>query len=456
MKLWSLITLSIVFLLTLSGCGGAVPTPKDKIVIDSTLPVIELTRNGVIADINSIAFEWNSVSDPRVKGIYVYKNSTNSASGELKYYKTVDSRFKTHFIDTEILPDTKYYYSFVTFSKDTQSKMSQAITVNSLPVLESVSWIHSIAGMPRTAKIIWRPHVNQKVKKYIIERKTLQNKEWKKIDEIEGRLNAEYIDSDLKDNYVYMYRIRVVTFDGITSTPSQSVKIVTKALPKSVNNIKATINLPKSIKLEWDASTQKDFAFYYVYRSENVSGSYKLIATLHNNSYENRVDEDGKIYFYRVSVVDKDGLESIYDRNSIQGMTLPKPQAPTIIKAKHVGLNIEVEWSNSDDRIKVYSLTKKHKKGWFNQEVEHFTNLRDKKHIDKNVELDSTYTYIVYGIDKFGIKSDPSVEVKVVVPESKNIIKVKRKIVEKEVVAPKQIESTDVVVDSDNLDLSEI
>ena len=457
MKLWILVTLSVVSLLTFSGCGGAKPAPADKVVIDSTLPIITLTKDGVIADINSIAFEWNSISDPRVKGIYVYKKSPNKEStNTLKYYKTLDNRFETHFVDSEISPDTRYNYAFATYSKDAQSKISKIIAVNSLPVLESVSWIHSIMGMPRAAKIIWRPHSNQKVKEYIIERKTLDDKKWEKIDTVEGRLHAEYIDTDLKDNYVYLYRIRVVTFDGITSTPSQIVKVVTKALPKSVNNIKATINLPREIKINWDASQQKDFNLYYLYRSEYIDGSYELIATLHNNQYTDKIKEDGKIYFYRVSVVDKDGLESLHDKNSIQGMTLTKPQAPTIIKAKLVGSNIQIVWNSSDTRIKTYSLVKKHKKGWFSQSNDSVQNLNTTSYTDENVALGSTYTYIVYGIDKFGIKSNPSVEAKVIVPEVNGIIKAQNKETLKAVSADIQKETKQVIVNPDDLDLSGI
>jgi len=65
-----------VFLLIVSGCG-ATPKPKDKSVTDTTLPIVTLTNNGVYADINTIAFEWKTINDSRVNGIYVYKQSLN-------------------------------------------------------------------------------------------------------------------------------------------------------------------------------------------------------------------------------------------------------------------------------------------------------------------------------------------------------------------------------------------
>lgn len=458
MKLWNLITLSIAFLLILSGCGGAKPKPNDKTVVDSTLPVISLTENGVIADMNSIAFEWHSIMDPRVDGIYIYKKSPKKdATGKLEYYATLDGRFKTHYIDSDVSPDTRYSYAFAVVSKKLRGKRSDVIVVNSLPVLESVSWIHSVTGMPRTAKIIWRPHINQKVKEYIIESKTLKDKEWKELATIVGRLNAEYIDTDLKDNYVYMYRVRVKTFDGIVSTPSQIVRVVTKALPRSINNIKTTINLPKKIRLEWDTSTQRDFSLYYLYRSDKIDGNYKLIATLHNNKYINKIDEDGKVFFYRVSAVDKDGLESIHDKNSIEGMTLPKPLAPVIVQAKLIGSQIEILWNKGDNRSTSYIVKITHKKGWFDKTTKEIKDIKINKFVDKDIKSNSTYIYVVYGVDDNGIKSNPSIEAKVMIPESDKIQRVSNALQEKEVsVKPIVQQNKEIISQDEALDLSGI
>ena len=74
MKLWNLVTLLTVSILTFSGCVATTPKPKDTAVVDSTLPVITLTQNGVFTDMQAVGFEWNSLTDARVKGVYVYKH----------------------------------------------------------------------------------------------------------------------------------------------------------------------------------------------------------------------------------------------------------------------------------------------------------------------------------------------------------------------------------------------
>ena len=422
MKLWKWITFYTVFLLILSGCASSAPVPKQDRVVDATLPMVKITKNGILPDMQAIAFEWSSVSNPRVKGIYIYKSTIGEKSTPLKHFKTIEGRFSTHFIDTDVVPDTEYKYAFKTFSDEAEGKQSSVIKVHSLAVLKSVSWIYSKTGMPRTAKIIWRPHNNHSVKSYLIERKTLEDKEWEELAVVEGRLNAEYIDKELDDNYVYQYRIRVQTYEGIVSAPSQVVKIVTKALPIGVKTIEVSKSLPKKIKITWTKSKAKDFAQYYLYRSEDMDGSYELIAKLYNNKFSDKISEDGKVYFYRVSVVDKDTLESLHDKLSIRGQTLAKPQAPEVVQAILTGNSIKVTWNKTDTRSRSFTLVRKYKKGWFETITQEFKGLKNQKYIDTNIVANSEYIYTLYAIDKYGIISNPSKEVIVITPESDKII----------------------------------
>ncbi len=461
MKFLTLSILSTVSLLILSGCGGITPQPKEKVIIDSSLPVVTLTQKGIISDMNSVAFEWKSIKDARVEGIYVYKRSPEDENQkELKFYDTIENRFKTHYVDNNVKPDTRYTYAFKAFSKDAEAKQSRSYDLNTLPVLQSVAWIHSVSGMPRSAKLLWRPHINERVESYIIERRALEAKEWEQLATLHGRLHAEYIDSDLDDNHVYLYRIRVKTFDNILSTPSEIVKAVTKPLPKTVTHITASKNLPKEIKISWVDTTQKDFYRYYLYRSDDVDGSYELIAKLFNNHYTDKIDEDGKAYFYRVSVVDKDGLESEYEKTTVMGMTLSRPQTPTLVEAKLLGNAIEIAWKDDDPRVVSYIVKRTYKTGWFDAKTKEFSGIKEHRFIDKDIHPDATYNYIVYSVDKNSIRSNPSVEVSIKTPESNEIIKAPKQQT-KEVVNTKPEQPTnddqaDVITPVENLELNEI
>ena len=218
-----------------------------------------------------------------------------------------------------------------------------------------------------------------------------------------------------------MYRIRVKTYDDIISTPSQIVKSITKPLPKSVQKIEATKNLPKEIRITWAPSTQKDFERYYLYRSDDVDGSYELIAKLYNPKFTDKIDEDGKAYFYRVSVVDKDGLESEHEKYSVMGMTLPKPDAPAVVEARLLDSKIELKWAKSDPRTKSYIVVKKAKKGWFDEVKKEYKGITKSVFVDSDIKPDTLYSYTVHSVDANGIVSKPSIEVQIKTPESKEI-----------------------------------
>lgn len=410
MKLLTLVTLCAASLLVISGCA-AKPTPKKDPTIDGTLPMVSLTKNGAIADVNSIALEWEPISDQRVEGVFIYKITQNGKKSDSDdYYDTVSSRFSTHYVDTKIEPNTKYSYYFKTYSSSAESRASQITNISSLPPMESVTWLHGVGNMPRSAKIIWRPHVNEKVKAYIIQRKTLQDSEWSDVATVNGRLSAEYIDKELKDNFTYKYRIRVLTYDGVTSKPSQEVTIVTKELPTEVFQITATNNLPRVIKINWQGVNNKDFLTYRVYRSTNNDSGYEAIGDTKNTNFVDKIEEDGKEYFYRVSVIDRDKLESMNKNSSALGRTLVKPAAPALSEARYSDGRVKLSWSKTDDRTISYIVQKEYKKGFFETKIEDFENINSTEFSDTNLVAGGTYYYRVFSVDINKIKSNPSAE----------------------------------------------
>ncbi len=413
------LSLSILFvsliLLLFSGCNGGIPTPSiGQLKVDEKLPKIELTKNGVVAEMNEIAFEWKPIEDPNVEGIDIYRGIGNAKDVEL--IATIRNRYATHYVDLDVKPNTKYRYFFRTYRGDVVSPKNKGVVVYSKPPLPSVSWIYVRDHMPKMAKLLWRPHPNQAVEYYIIERKSVEDKEWKEVAKLKGRLQAEYIDTSLKDRFIYRYRVRVQTFDGIVSTPSEIVKAFTKPLPPVVTGLRASTNLPKKIVLTWDKSNYKDFERYYLYRSKSKDGDYTLIAKLYNNHFTDNVGKDGATYFYKISQKDIDGLESKKDKSIVMGATLPKLMAPIPHDVYFDGSAIHLKWFKVDPRSKKYIIERHAKTGWLNEKVSTYkTSLN--KFTDRNLTPGTTYVYRIYAADENGIVSKPSDEIKVEVKE---------------------------------------
>jgi hypothetical protein len=399
--------LSISLALSLfSGCAPQ-PAPQKTVTIDSTLPTPSL--NGFIADITSIAFEWKPLEDPRVSGYYVYRNTPGAEDQKLQRIATIDSRFATHFVDTDLKPGSEYQYRFSAITANgTESVASETMLVATQPMIAPVSFFQAVGNMPRSAKLLWRPHPNGKINGYIIERQDATDQKWNVIATITGRLNAEYIDRDLKDAQVYHYRIKATTFDKLTTEASEVSKVITKPLPPEIRNITSTNDLPRAITLKWDPSTISDLSHYNIYRSSTPNGSFDYHAKLETTTFTDNITEDGKFYFYKITAVDKDGLESLQSSVATQGSTLSKPQTPIAYEGKIVNKVAELQWKNTDPRTVSYTVIKTTKTSWISRETIDINNITDTNFRDTDVKADTTYLYEIVSVDKNGIRSLPT------------------------------------------------
>lgn len=401
------IPLSVALALSLfSGCAPQ-PAPQKTVTIDSTLPVPSM--NGYIADITSAAFEWKPIEDMRVVGYYVYRDTPGGEDPNLHRIATVDSRYATHFVDSDLKPSSHYQYRFATFtSSGSESVGSETMVIETLPMIAPVSFFQSVGNMPRSAKLLWRPHPNGKINGYEIERQEANDQKWNKIATITGRLNAEYIDRDLKDGQVYHYRIKAVTYDKLVTEPSETTKVITKPLPPEIKSVTATNNLPRAITLSWEKSPITDLAHYNIYRATSPSGSFAYHVKLESTNFTDTINEDGKFYFYKITAVDKDGLESPLTSVAVQGSTLSKPQTPIAYEGKVVGGAVELQWKSGDPRTVNYTIVKTTKTSWISRESVDINNITATSFRDADIKPNTHYLYEIVGVDSNGIRSVPT------------------------------------------------
>jgi len=235
------------------------------------------------------------------------------------------------------------------------------------------------------------------------------------VGKVEGRLSAEFIDKELQDNYVYRYRVKVKTHDGVISAPSQIVEARTKPAPKSIMGVKATSDLPKKILLSWEAATDSDFAYYKIYRSPTSRLFYSFHGKTQSTEFEDLINDNGKMYYYKVVAVDKDGLESKQPENPIVGMTRPVLSAPLVHSVKHDGRSIYLTWNGNENAIK-YTITKEFKSAGETKK-QSFTGIFENNFQDNDTIPGVAYKYNIIAIDKFGIASNPSDSVMITIPK---------------------------------------
>ena len=405
-------------LVVFSGCEKELKVAKPN--IDINIPTIDSKSIKSISDYQSIALEWKSVPEVDVNGYYIYRANMQKDGRKFKRIATLDNKYKTHYLDKNLESNSKYSYAISVVGKsDAESASSKAIMASTLPNFQSVSLITSISKLPRQIKILWRPHTNPRVKSYILEKLSPTESKWEEIAKIDDRYSVEFIDENLGDNETCMYRIRAVTFDDIVSDFSETTTAVTKSLPNKINKLSATKDLPRKIQLSWDRSSTEDVVYYKIYRGESVDGSFKLIgkAPLEHDRFDDTINEDEKIYFYKITTVDKDNLESdIKEVAPVMGSTLSKPKMPKITLAQIQGNKIILNWESSDDRAVTYNVYKNVKEGWSSTKAKLIPNVKGQRFEDPDVVRGVEYRYSIQSVDKFGIVSAKTKELAQMLP----------------------------------------
>jgi len=418
-KLMKLTSLTALILLV-SGCTNGNLSQPNLPKIDDTLEVVDSASIRTISDINNIAFEWRKVDDPRVVGYHFYRANLQEDGEKLKLIDTVENRYTTHYVDEDLKPNTKYVYKISSATKgEFESRTTNDYIVSTLSKMEGVSFIQAISNLPRQIKIIWRPHSNERIESYKIERSSPATSKWEKLDTVDGRLQAEYIDSDLDDNVVYNYRVTALSFDGLESQPSAIVKAQTKPLPEGILSLKASRDLPRKIVLTWEPSQSSDVIKYNIYRSSDADNGFDVIKTVDTNvlEFQDFVNEDGKAYFYKISSVDKDGLESDLNINSVMGSTLGKLAKPVITLAQIQGEKAILNWQPGDRRAVSYVIHKSIKENFFKTKKEKIENINALRFEDKDIVRGVVYSYSIQAVDKNGILSEITDKTELVLPK---------------------------------------
>ncbi len=413
--------LLVALIILFSGCElNEVSLPSSKPIIDENLAMIDSSTVKTISDLNSIALEWKGVTSPEIKGYHIYRSKISENGESLARIYTIDSKYSTHYLDTNLQPDTQYMYAIATKGKNnTESPASQSVETSTKIRFPSVSFISALSDLPRQIKILWRPHSNSRVSKYIIQRSDTKTSKWKNIKTINKRLIVEHIDEDIGDNVEYSYRIQAVTFDGIESLPSDIATATTKPLPNGIDGLIVTTTEPKKIILTWKPPTSTEARYLKIYSNSSQHGSFKLIsnAKLTDNTYVDNINEDGKQMFYKVTVVDKLDLESSILVAPTRGSTLEIPAHPMITLSMIEDDKVVINWKPSDDRTIKYNIYKIIKTNFFSKKEEKIENITDTRFEDKNIVRGIKYEYQIEAIDQFGLVSKKTSATTLILPD---------------------------------------
>jgi len=408
------ILLLAVSILVFSGCGDKgyniaglkLPTFSEK-RLDKSLPRVKGLK--AITSMSEVALEWEPVTNKHIEGYRIFRSDNG---GEYRLIATLPDRFKSHFTDKNLNQNVQYIYKISSYTDDGRvSLTSTAHTTKTkrrlpAPILLSVS-----KGLPDRIKLIWRPHADKATNSYIIERLEQGMREYESIVSLDDRLTVEYIDKSVKPAQKYSYRIRARSYNGVVSAPSRAMIGYSKKLPNAIKWVRATDNLPRMIEIIWkDDNNPNTIDHYNVYSSHLKDTLFSLLGSTKETKFTDRFNSDGVTRYYKITAVDKDGLESTLGIRPTLGKTVGASRGPVINEAIVRHNAVFLQWSDPDGKARSYTVVKKFWDGWRARKIK-ITDFKSTKFTDTKIKPNVTYTYYVISVDKYGIESMPSREV---------------------------------------------
>lgn len=370
--------------------------------VDPSLPTIKKIRT--INDVKSIGFEWEKIDNTAlIKGIVIYRVQKG---GVLKKLTTIKNPLATHYCDTDLIPQTQYAYEFSTLGQNGLVSTRTPILNVKTSFIDPIESVFASVDYPKEIKLIWSPHPNPSISRYIIQRQNEKGM-FLNIGTIKNRLYVEYFDKELQDGKEYKYRVLAESFEGAKSLPSIVVTGKTKPEPIGITELQASNNLARTIRIDWKKSLQEDVVKYKIYSASSLRANFSLAGETKNNFYIHKVNDDGVERFYKVVPVDNAGIEGTMPAHSAKGMTLRAPKAPIITRAVIENNRAIIQWHKLDDpQVKGYIVYRY--EGNFSSKALRFSDIKKNEFIDKEMRTGKKYRYQVASIDKNGLESKPS------------------------------------------------
>jgi fibronectin type 3 domain-containing protein len=280
----------------------------------------------------------------------------------------------------------------------------------SLPVIQNISYRASMDEivleweLPNSKKIVDYGIVGYRILRY-----NPTKKKYDVIKTIHDPVVNHYVDSNLKPNSIYVYRISCFTKDKHVSVASKPISVKTKYTLKPIRNLRAISDLPKKIKLYWKLYPQNKLIRYYaIIRSENGVTNWKEIDTVDNSLAVEYIDysvKHGQRYYYKVIGYTFSGIPTP-SSNVVSAHSKKLPLTPkiTVPPTQNEPRKIKLVWfdPNKDRKIDHYNIyTSVFRDTLYTKHAESKT-----KFFIDNVQKDGAVVYYkVTAVDMDGLES---------------------------------------------------
>lgn len=249
---------------------------------------------------------WNPHQDTRVIGYVIEKKKTNGQWSELA---NINSRLLVEYLDTGLEDNTSYEYRVFAYNANkTYSLPSKSVKATTKPKPTLISNFTATTNVPKQIMLKWDLHPNPEVTQYTLFRSNFESSFFNKLATLPNSTNS-YQDAIKDDGKQYYYKITATDKDGIESLEVGPIMGMTLGIPSTPVITYAQIE-GNSAVLRWmpqdDRATE-----YIVYKKDSrFFGETLRYNKVLTPEFIDREVTPGEKYYYRVSAVDANGLES--------------------------------------------------------------------------------------------------------------------------------------------------
>lgn len=249
---------------------------------------------------------WNPHQDTRVIGYIIEKKKPNGQWSELA---NINSRLLVEYLDTGLEDNTSYEYRVFAYNTNkTYSLPSKSVKATTKPKPTPITNFTATTNIPKQITLKWDLHPNPEITQYNLFRSNFESSFFSKLATLPNNTDT-YQDAIKDDGKQYYYKITATDKDGIESLEVGPIMGMTLGIPNTPVITYAQIEGDSAV-LRW--TPQDDRATeYIVYKKDSrFFGETLRYNKVLTPEFIDREVIPGEKYYYRVSAVDANGLES--------------------------------------------------------------------------------------------------------------------------------------------------
>lgn len=256
----------------------------------TTKPAAPATLKAAKAGTSGIDLSWTASAN--AAGYKIYR--ADSAAGSYTQIATVTG--KTNYSNTGLSAGKDYFYKITAYNSVGESSYSSVASAKTdYPTPNAPTGV-TATGSNANITVKWGPVTGST--SYAIYRSTNASSGYAKIADATG---TQYVDSSAPVGTKYYYKISAYNGHNYSSLSAYAAATRTQTDLSAPTNLKASRNGSK-VDLSWNAVTGSKF--YVVYRSESLSGSFKVIAIVSGNTATDTAATANITYYYKVKAWD--------------------------------------------------------------------------------------------------------------------------------------------------------